>query len=586
MATNKHKNAAYVAEISQFLGLDTTTPLGDDGAALKMKNFKVLPDGSLCTRDGYKILTDLGDTVRGVHAVHGAEGDFLLAVAGTMLYLISPENGVVQSAEMLGTSEGEICFFEYDGSLYLTDGAEIYRYGGGVSLAEVQGYVPLYGDGWTVDAAAGEICEPINLLSCHVRIRYRCEEGFRRLYLGVKAASVDRICNGDYLFVSSEYKLSEDGTVIDFGSAGCVPLDDTVTVCLTLDYSYWHDALLRSCKRAAKYDSFDRGRIFLYGGDDPSLLYISEPVGEASLAVAQKDYPDSGSLYFPRGSSTFFQDRQAITAVMRVRDGMMICTAGGAWMTEDLNEGDLSGEGIAIRPLSQTVGCGSLGGVLSIDGDVPVTLWSGGLVRWDLESDLARGCRVERLSDGIAACVSEKYFCGARVCYLPVSDEIWVYRPGDEKGLVFVYNTRSSCWYCYTDIFADGMLDVGGRIGFWRGREIFLFHSDLTCDYGSFGKRDIVGVFESRAMDLGDSERLKRAVRLAAEADLDGGEMWVVLKDGGLLNEVTFRADTEGVCCYDAPVGTARFRRVSLSVFAVGRGRKRLFRLCVHGRGA
>ena len=53
MATVNKNKTTYAAEVTAFGGIDASSPCGNGGIAVDMKNFKVLPDGSLCRRSGF-----------------------------------------------------------------------------------------------------------------------------------------------------------------------------------------------------------------------------------------------------------------------------------------------------------------------------------------------------------------------------------------------------------------------------------------------------------------------------------------------------------------------------------------------------
>ena len=412
--------------------------------------------------------------------------------------------------------------------------------------------------------------EPINLLSRYVRIRFYDEPPYLRLRLGVQATAV-RIFNGNWELAGSLYDLTEDGTCIAFDEAYDPDWRELV-VYATLAPSYWHDAAIRSSTLAARYESFSAERLFLFGGENGAELFISRPVDALSDADSKACDGAASTLYFPRGRAVSFGDGQAITAVRRIGDRMMICTANSTWLTDSIGT-----EEISVRPLSQTMGCRAVEGILPIDGDVPMTLSAGGLFRWHIDTD-DWTCTRECISGAVAAPAGDGFFDCARLHYLPSLDRLWVYRPGDGEGRVFIYDCANRRWFSYVGVCADRVFEADGRVGFSNGGELCLFDGALTVDVCSFGEREIVGIFESRRADLGNCEVFKRAVRLFAEADLADGELLVGLYDGGLLDEALFR----GSGTHSAHISTSRFRRMSVTLRAFGKGRRYIHRLCVH----
>lgn len=579
MATVNHKKAITAAEVTAFGGIDASSPHGDGGLARDIKNFKVLSDGSLALRDGFAVLATLGDAVRGVHVCRDGGGTFLLAVAGAALYRISVSDGSQQHANVLDTHEGAVCFFEYDGQIYLLDGNEAYRYDGGVTLSVCHGYVPLYGLDWNPDSAANPIHEPINLLSDKIRITYRKESAFSQIRIGICVTSVDQvIVNGTALHPNS-YSLSEDGTYIRLTTL--FQTASPVTVCATVDHSFWHDTTLRTCTEVATYESFSGSRVFLYGGEDASRLFVSRPKDEASLAASRMRYPDAGALYIPKGTELAIGSYQPVTAVTRVGDRMMICTRDEAWMTGDLSTEEAA-SGLVLRALSRTLGCRALGAIAVVDGNAPVTVSAGGIYRWTVETEPTYSCSVTCLSAPVSPLFGVGFLERARVCYVHGEDTLWFLDPDNAEGRVFLYDCAAGLWYSYTDVAASCVFDVGEAVGFFGDTDVCLFHRGRTTDLGSFGEREIEGVFESRRMDFGDSESVKRAVRVYAEADIGGGNFSIRLADGRLLDEKVFVGEEEGSECYETRVLPRRFRRLSVTLRATGGSAQRIFGFCVH----
>lgn len=579
MATVNHKKAIKAAEVTAFGGIDASLACGDGGMAADMKNFKLLPDGSLCRRSGFAVLRSFEDRVRGVHLFRHADGDFLLAAVGTSVYRIPLPDGECESTEVLGTDEGRVLFFDYDGDVYMLDGAEVYRHLGGASFEVCCGYVPLYGKDWDSTSATNPMNEPINLVSDKVRFHYVAGTMFTTLHFGIKLSSVDKVVEGG---VERPYArtLSADGTSLTFtnGFRSTKP----ITVYATVDPSYWHDAVLRSCGEVTGYESFGDTRVFLWGGDDATRLFVSRPVDDASLAAAREAAENATSLYFPKGGDMRMRSCQGITAVGRVGDRMMICAADRTWITEELTAVDPSCTVLPVRGLSLTVGCTGGGGFAVIGNDTPITLSAGDIYRWDIDPQLDRGCSVARISDGVAPLFNKEAFGRLRLYYVGGEDTLWVFDPEDAEGRVLLYDCTAGRWYSYVGIAAERLFETGGAVGFFGGHDVCLFDESRSTDLCAFGEREIVGVFESCRMDFGDSEAVKRAVRVYAEADLGGGELAVALYDGRLLDEVVFGAEGNGLTCYSARVTPHRCRRLSVTLRATGKAPQRIFGFCVH----
>lgn len=578
MKTDKHKRVSRAAEVTSFGGIDASSPNGDGGLARDIQNFKVLADGSLALREGFATLAAPGAPIRGVWVGREGAETFLLAVAGAIFCRIS-STGEVTRAVMPGGDGGAVCFFAYDGQVYLLDGKDAYRYAGGVALESFRGYVPLYGKGWNPASLTNPIHEPINLLCDRIRITYHTSAAYSRICVGIPLSSVEEVIVDGKPLTKQSYQLSEDGTVIQLTTLFTTKED--VEVYATLDASLWRSEYLSSCTEVATYESFDGTRVFLYGGADASRLFVTKPVDSASLAAARKKEPLATALYVPRGTEHSVGNRRPITAVVPVDDRMMVCTDRETFLSERMTEAQ-DAWSIPMRSLSGTVGCRAMGGVTRVDRGAPVTVSAGGLYRWEVDPDPDLPCAVTCISAPIAPLLGADAFTRGRLFYEQARSTLWFFVPDNAEGRVFLYDCATRIWYAYVGIPAHGFFDTGAEMGFFGGSEICLFDPTRTTDLCAFGEREIGGLYESRRMDFGDCESLKRMARVYVEADVGGGTLSVRLSDGRLLDECLFEGCEEGPECYEAHLRAHRFKRLSVTLRAGGGSAQRVYGFCVH----
>ena len=62
-----------------------------------------------------------------------------------------------------------------------------------------------------------------------------------------------------------------------------------------------------------------------------------------------------------------------------------------------------------------------------------------------IDREMERGCRIERLSDGIAPLVEEGFFRGAAAFHVGAEGETRFYLPNGD-GRVFIYNVAADLW--------------------------------------------------------------------------------------------------------------------------------------------
>ena len=576
MATVNHNKTNSVAEVTVFGGIDASSPCGDGGIAVDMKNFKVLADGSLCRRSGFSVLRTFGDAVRGAAVFRDGGGTFLLLAVGASVHRISLPNGEEIASEVLQTTEGKVVFFTYDGEIYLVDGAELYHHVGGAEFEVCRGYAPLYGKDWSSTSDTNPVNEPVNLASDKVRFHYLSGTIFRTISFGIKLASIDKVLEGNE---ERNYgpTLSADGKSVTFSTA--FQPTKPVTIYATVHPSYFHDADLRSATGVAHYDAFRGSRVMLYGCGE--RVFVSRPVKENDLAASRTEWSSSTSLYFPKGGEMALESRQPVTSVGRVGDRVMVLTADEAFISEEMTDVADEVTALPLRSLLGMVGCGSPEGLAIARGDAPITVSRGGIYRWRIDPQLDTVPSVTCISGGIDSLLPKDLFRRARVYYQPEEDLLWLLLPGDSEGRVFLYDCTRECWYSYVGIDAEGLLVADGQAGFYGGGAVSFFDDAAAVDKLPFGEREIIGVYESRVMDLGDGEAVGRLLSLGGVASL-GGELAVGLYDGKLLDEVVLAGEGEEASAFLTRLTRRRFKRLAFCLRATGKSPCRILRLHLH----
>ena len=580
MATNNHKKNLHAEEMEGFPGLDASSPFGGGGAAQDIRNFKIMPDGSLCRRDGYESIVKFDSPIRAVRTYREGDAEYVLVVAGSMLCRIKTTGGVSRHAVVFSSETGPAGFFEYDGQVYIMDGHNIYHYKGEVSAELVHGYVPLYGRNWSIDGAGNTVNEPINLLSSMVRIAYRGTGTPSTLTPGLKMTAVESVRLDGETLAADRYALSEDGLSVVCN--GIEMNESTLELAVTLDVSHWYDATLYTCTRASVYNGFSAMRMFLFGGSDGTVVHSNIPVSPESLAASEAADAASTGLYIPKDSQMTVGHREVVTAAVGIYDRMMFCTEGGSWLTDSLADSiDREARTIRLGSISGILGCSAPGAMCVIEGDIPITVCPGGIYRWDIDPTLEKGCIPRKISDSIAPLLPDGFYTRAVMRYMRTTDELWLCDPEDPNGRVMIYNCVGKCWYSYTEIGAGGFFEAGSRIGFIRGGAVCVFIPGRGTDRKPYSENDIVASFTSRYLDFGDPEALKKVVCLYLDADTGGGELEVTLADHGLLCAETLAAE-EGVRLFSRRFTTPRFHRLALKLVAGGPKPQRIYRICLH----
>ena len=110
MAIMDPKTALENEKILSFGGVCNHAKPSSNNAC-EMKNFRILPNGSLEKRCGYQTKYQLGAPIRGVWEGTLSGANYFFAVAGRQVYRMGPTDSSLQSIYSLTTSEGSVRFF-------------------------------------------------------------------------------------------------------------------------------------------------------------------------------------------------------------------------------------------------------------------------------------------------------------------------------------------------------------------------------------------------------------------------------------------------------------------------------------------
>lgn len=555
-----------------FSGMDASSPFGKE-TTYSLKNFRVLSDGSIEKREGYRHLATLPDIARAVCVFEDNGEAVLLAVAGNCLCRVRKADGALQTAPVFATTEGNVLFLQHENVLYILDGETFYRYEGGVSVTQGEAYIPLIGKDWPVDAKIYQAAhEEPNLFCRKACFTYappsQITTGVTSLYFDRPVAAVDRIFLGATDISNRAFTLSEDGMKISFGTT-CYPNRNTLRV-----YVYLRDSgEFPSTTQAFSYEGLNASRLFLCGGKEASAVYASYPVDMDSETRPPHvvDFP----LYFPASMMCSFGKGRRVTAIRRMARKLLLFFDKEILISTDSVE---SGEAMDFISLSEGFGCAAPEGVHPLDEKNLLVVDRSGVYKITVDVTLEEDCIVKRISDRIIGETGENFLTQAKLCSHRRRGEIWLLDPSG-KGEVFVYCPDRDCWYVYDGIRGDFLVDLWGDVAFLEGQFVNLFDKSCTADKASYGELEIEARFKSHYFDFGAPESDKRLSGALILTDLDGGALEVRLSDGGYLAEFTLDGDANPnfPYLYERSLKSGRFRFASLELRATGAARQRIF---------
>ena len=563
MPTIKPKRAAASEILQSFGGIGQSSSSREHGSS-DLQNFRILSDGSLEKRCGFKTKFAFSATLRGFWDGFIGGKPLTCAVAGSELLI--RENGSFVSKLTLSTASGTVQFAVYRDHLYLLDGSTIYVYSPyrEVFLPAI-GYVPLIGFQWN-PTTLGSFHEPINLFSNKMRIHYKNLEGSTGYNLPFTAASIDfMLADGvsvtDYSFTpgSSSFSVNAVYSGLEVGFTRAITQDE-------IEY-------ISSSKQAVCDRLNDREILFLFGGRSGNYLFGTVPVDDDMMNSSRAVYPTSDPLYCTVNMQiSAGTPINPITSVYKQRDRFLAFHDNGA-LSLRIDENDrlvgypvLFGYGCTAK-LPQTV----------ID-DKFVIINRGGV--FTLSSDASDPDRFDLvpIADSLPAMKTASFSKNATVCYNAEHEELW-FCDTVHFDRVWVYHVRQKKWYTFSGFTPSFFLTYQGNIGFASESGLYLFDDAKNTDNGE----PITAMLTSGYLFADSPESIKRIsdVTLLAQCGTNNVELqWNTERESRSVNLSSVSEHSLPVL-YERHVEAGRFRLLQLVLTDTGEYRTHIYRLAV-----
>lgn len=517
----KSKSKLRTAVYQNFKGIDSGACYKRTDSFRSMENFRVLSDGSLKKRDGYRTVLTQSLNIRAIWGGYTGEQFACYVLIESKLYKLDLESAELTLCGSTATSTSHAEFFFLRDTLYLKDLRNFYRVSDG-ALTPLGGYVPLLGKDWG-SGYAGEINEPLNLMHRHARITYRMGDDVSA-YLPTlyEVASVEALYKNGALLSSDEYTVDARYNTINV--SGLVS-GDTLEAHLTFtDGDAEEKEKLLSFCHCGVFGGIRTNRLFLWG-ENSAQIFNSRYVSREDELLSENAYADSGTLYFVKDDAFIVgEGRYPVRAVRRHYDRLLIFTSGDAWMA---NESVSGNEEFPTLKINANTGVSSRFGTASAGND-PVTVGRHAIYRWTSETEELNDCNAYRISDPVAELLGDEFFDRAIAHSSAKHGEIWFSDP-EGDGSVWVYDHVKKYWTCFTDIYAERFFDADGEVGFISEGRICVFSDELSNDYKSpnLSVRTIIyGRLKSGYHDFGDAD-IKKLYYLVCRADFDSSTLYI-----------------------------------------------------------
>jgi len=565
MSTQKRskKTISYVG----FGGIDHNLAHSDGQHAENIINFRILKNGALQKRQGFRPFAEIAGTVRAIscNIVNGRFTTFILA--DNTVYTLDSDTGEVTRIGTVSTSEGKACFFIFREELFITDSNGLYRRTED-GFTQVTGYVPLLGKNWP-NNYTGDIYEPRNILNNHARISYTVSDRPSVfLCAGAPIRSVEAVYLNGFKVDPNNYSVDDGFNTVDVKG---LEAGDKVDVYLTYKNGY-DDLYDRLCSStdSAILGGIGNSKIFLCGNDSGTVFH-STPVSSEAVAVSRKHYPLSDELYFPVDSEADVGNGiNATQAIIRYHDKILIFTEGDVWMVSPTSDDSNGSEATGINA---GIGCPSKHGAALCEND-PVSIGHHSIWLWSGAAGSEKNCKAKNISAQIDSELEENKLKGCGIFYDKTKNELWLY--SKTEPLTWVYNLSVNAWYKFTGFRADEMFEINGKVAFLCDNVIYIFDDSLTHDIDADENiHSIEALYLSSIIDFGDTE-YKNLASITLRGDLFGDTLTLefITDNGNRIGCYLNDSKNSEHSIISKRMSSGRFKYGRLSLSSVGDSRQ------------
>ncbi len=555
MAKLKPKHAFSKAVFSKFHGIPSeSTPCA--GGTEDLLNFRILPNGTLEKRYGWKSYRNYNNTVHAYWDGMLNETSYQFTVVGNIVYRSTGE----RSSKIVGgvTAGANCSFFQYKDDLYLLTGSSVLIYRPLTDqFEEAAPYAPLYGYQWN-PSAGGSVNEVINLLTPRLRIHYLNTSENTSFLLPFFAKSIEKI-RVDNRTVS-EYSLNSVGDTLTIPSAASAA---TVEIAYTMNFELDVSASLRQSRIAYRSDDENGETLFLGGSPYGYRVFCSTHLDDISIAYCSVFYNQVDPLYFKAenllllGSTEF-----PVRAFCKQNGHVFAFSEQGVWLLQK----DYKTDAMSHTAVLQNIGCNSSGAVISCENQIYLLSKSGFFL---LQSNASNpeNIQIKRIPLPRSDRVTQTWFDSALLFFEPWENEIWIYSPSSTSGTVLVYNRTISEWYFFDKIPSKHFFIKDSSVAFVNDDLLCVFSKLLYTDNGI----SITVSYRSHYFDFDSPETVKRAARVVICADLkDSSVDWKFESENAAH---TFSVNgTTSACpkCFDRRFNIGRFRHMRYTLSSTG----------------
>ncbi len=559
------KNAAGKYTFKKFRGVDENVISSDEPYAEECTNFRIMADGTLKKRCGFRRQGNLPYAIRAFWDGYVGGVRYCFALAGNGIYNVNYLYNTHSLVGTVSTSSGSAEFFFYSGLLYLMDGESVYAYMNGI-FSKTTAYIPLYGDGWS-PFNGGKICENINYLTPYVRIRYVMESDADTTYsFPFDIESLYKIYVDGIQRPNDHLKLGTTKRTALLLTANVVKGSEVILYLKLADFkqSYPLSSVI-SCKRGVVHGFADSSRLFLYDGDgDKRRIFRSRYVHPESFAALKAQESTASNIYFTENCYLDVGDGDGgITSMVTYDNKLFIFTDKETWYAECD-----SSEKTTALPISSTFGCVSVGAAVAVSDGV-ITVMPSGVYKITVSGSSKNVFSYKKISDPISRSVSPSFLKLASTYYCAARDELWISMKDGGTGNIWIYDARGN-WFCFSGMKTSGFRDIEGDVGFCYGTMIFACQESLCydIDYSTGAQKEIIATWKSKPIDFSKPERKKKLLWATLQANTgdDIFELELFGDNGGYISFDFMGSSSRAISTFSCRPKIGRFRYAQVGV--------------------
>lgn len=566
MAKIKPKKANSKEIFNGFPGISAKKEVFGHSAA-DMRNFRILPDGSLEKRCGWQVFIPLVDRARAYWngSIDGNAKSF--AVVGPYVYCVTPTS--MKLVSELDSDTGDVSFFMYKNTLFLLTGSNILSYRTSTdTFEEALGYAPLYGYNWH-PTNMGDVNEPLNLFSRRIRVHYLNTTGSTDFNLPFFAERVDEVrVNG---VVSKEYN------VIFYRYLNITTSSPPETVEIAYKISSTSDlqSQLLQSRYAFCANNEEHEDLVLFGSPNGNLLFCATEINQNQLNASKAIYPSCDALYITKNKIlTLGNTEQPIHSLYAQHDRILAFHATGAYSVHLAKDGS---DTVEYYPLLEGMGCTANNMSLYLDGD-PIVINASGIFRLHSLSGEPNEFSITEIGEGLDVLKSSEFYENVIACENSAYNELWFASSTDEEGRVWIYQMLEKVWYCFDHISPTFFFQHNNKIGFATGSHLCIFNENLTKDRGM----PFSAVYKTDYLVFSYPEHSKRALYATLCAQTKSEDLSICVESEHASKTYSLRPDgSDAPQFFDRRVPLGRFRFLRVTLTDSGTSRSRFNRLAL-----